>query len=90
MKNRILNLIFILITLVGVVVSARLLFSGRSLWLDAGMLAWSVSNRSLGTLISKPLDLTQSAPVLYLYAVKLLTLALGNSEVTVGLFWFLS
>lgn len=90
MKNRILNLIFILITLVGVVVSSRLLFSGRSLWLDEGMLAWSVSNRSLGTLISKPLDLTQSAPVLYLYAVKLLTLVLGNSEVTLRLFSFIS
>lgn len=90
MKNKILNLIFILLTLAGVAVSARLLFSGRSLWLDEGMLAWSVSNRSLGTLISKPLDLMQSAPVLYLYAVKLLTLAFGNSEVTLRLFSFIS
>ena len=93
MKNKkafVLNLIFMFFTAAAVIVSVRLLFSGRSLWLDEAMLAWSVSKRSLGSLVSRPLDLMQSAPVLYLYAVKLITLFFGNTEVTLRAFSFAS
>lgn len=84
------NLIFAALAAAAAAVSLRLLFSGRSLWLDEAMLAWSVSKRGLGSLVSTPLDLMQSAPVLYLYAVKLITLIFGNSEVTLRVFSFVS
>lgn len=89
-KTFVINSIFFFFTAAAAIVSVRLLFSGRSLWLDEAMLAWSVSKRDFGSLVSRPLDLMQSAPVLYLYAVKLITLVFGNIEVTLRVFSFIS
>ena len=89
-KTFVINSIFFFFTAAAAIVSVRLLFSGRSLWLDEAMLAWSVSKRDFGSLVSRPLDLMQSAPVLYLYAVKLITLVFGNTEVTLRVFSFIS
>lgn len=88
--NFILNTLFFIITATGIFFSVRLLLADRSLWLDEGYLAWSVSNRGLHNLVSKPLDLMQSAPVIYLYAVKLITVLFGNTEITLRLFSFIS
>lgn len=50
------------------------------LWVDEGMLAYSIINRSLLELASTPLDWNQSAPIIYIYIVKVFSLILGNSE----------
>lgn len=64
----------------------RMFFAGRSLWLDEGMLAWSFTQRSFADLVSAPLEKMQSAPVLYLYIVKIITLIFGNNEFTLRIF----
>lgn len=52
----------------------------HSFWLDEAMLASSVCRRSLTRLIASPLDYGQSAPVGYLYIVKLFAMMLGYSR----------
>lgn len=59
-------------------------------WVDEGMLAYSVSNRSLAELAATPLDWNQSTPILYLYIVKIISMLLGNSEFTLRLFSLIS
>lgn len=59
-------------------------------WVDEGMLAYSVSNRSLAELVATPLDWNQSTPILYLYIVKIISMLLGNSEFTLRLFSLIS
>lgn len=54
-------------------------------WVDEGMLAYSVCNRSLAELAATPLDWNQSAPILYIYIVKIISMILGNSEFTLRL-----
>lgn len=74
------DLIGLCIALAGVFVSISMNFAGRSLWLDEAMLAYSFSERSLGNLTNGIFEWNQSAPVLYLYLVKILTLIFGNTE----------
>ena len=62
----------------------------RSLWVDEAMLAENVCRRSLMKLTASRLDWNQSAPVLYLHLVKLLTLVFGNSEIVLRLLSFIS
>jgi len=54
------------------------------------MLAYSFSTRTFADLTSSPFELTQSAPVLYLYIVKTITILFGNTEITLRLFSFIS
>lgn len=68
------------ITLAGIFVSISMNFADRSLWLDEAMLAYSFSERGLGNLTKGIFEWEQSAPVLYLYLVKILTLIFGNTE----------
>ncbi len=72
--------IALLIALAGVGVSIFMNSVGRSLWVDEAMLSYSFSKRSLLSLTSEIFEWDQSAPVLYLYIVKLLTLLFGNTE----------
>ncbi|QRN85533.1 glycosyltransferase family 39 protein [Clostridia bacterium] len=60
--------------------------TGRSLWLDEAFLAYSVSKRSLLDLAKTVLDRNQTAPILYLYIVKIITVLFGNSEFTLRIF----
>lgn len=64
----------------GIGVSIFMNCVGRTLWLDEAMLAFSFSKRSLFGLTSGVFEWDQSAPVLYLYCVKLLTCIFGNTE----------
>lgn len=86
MKRKIANAFFIAIIVYCSFIVLRLFFAGRTLWLDEGMLAWSFTQRSLSELISAPLEWMQSAPVLYLYIVKIITLIFGNNEYTLRIF----
>lgn len=53
--------------------------ANRSLWLDESSIVASVLNRSFGGLL-QPLDYGQTAPVGFLFLVKLATTVFGNSE----------
>lgn len=62
----------------------------RSLWLDEAMAAYSFSKRDFWNLTESIFEWNQSAPVLYLYIVKLITLIFGNTETTLRIFSFIS
>ena len=88
----ILNIIFLFITLAGVGVSIYMNLVNLSLWLDEAMLAYSFSKRSLLELTSAPLEWMQSAPVGWLYLLKIVTLIFGNTEIvlrSVSIFGFI-
>ena len=74
------DIIGLCIILAGLCVSILMNCVGRSLWLDEAMLAYSFSERSFFGLTDGVFEWEQSAPVLYLYLVKLLTLVFGNTE----------
>ncbi len=65
-------------------------FIQRALWLDEAMLALSILTRNATSLISEPLDWGQSAPIGYLYSVKLCTFFFGFGENALRLFSFIS
>jgi hypothetical protein len=62
----------------------------RSLWLDEAALAESVVSRNWKELFASPLSGGQSAPALYLAAVKAISSVLGYSEFSLRIFSFLS
>lgn len=74
------DIIGLCIILIGISISIFMNCVGRTLWLDEAMLAFSFSKRSIFHLTSEIFEWDQSAPVLYLYLVKLLTLVFGNTE----------
>lgn len=74
--------------LFGIIISIMLYSSGRALWLDEAMLAVSFNTRNISELTSAVFELDQSAPVLYLYIVKLITLIFGTTEATLRLYSF--
>ena len=63
-----------------VAVAVNLLYNMQNVnfWVDEAMLAYSVSTRSLGQLAAAPLAWNQSAPLLYVYIVKVISLVAGN------------
>lgn len=77
-KN-VLNLIFLITTVVGVATSIFMNFADRSLWLDEALLAYSFSKRSFWTLWDGALEGNQSAPLGWLYFEKVLTKIFGNT-----------
>lgn len=81
------SLIFIIL---GVYISFLLYCSNRNLWLDEAMLAYSLNTRSLFDLTRSVLEMDQSAPVLYLYVVKIITLIFNTSEFTLRILSFTS
>jgi hypothetical protein len=68
------------IILASLVVRVIMYLKTRSLWLDEAMLAESIVTRSFGSLTTEPLANTQTAPVLYLYVVKIFGLLFGHTE----------
>lgn len=83
---KIFNLFGLIIIFIGFIISIKMNLINRSLWLDEALLAESISTRSLCTLIKIPLANSQAAPVLYLYAVKILTILFGNTEFVLRLY----
>lgn len=88
--SKIVNLLGLVVILLSISVCLYMYYVNRSLWVDEAMLAYSVVQRSLGNLTSQMLDKVQSAPILYLYIVKIITLIFGNSEATLRVFAFVS
>lgn len=84
------DIIGIFIILAGIAVSIFMNCVGRSLWLDEAYLVSSLKNRSLWTLTATPLDYIQSAPVIYLYIVKVCMLLFGDTEGVLRLFSIIS
>ena len=84
------NGVFALIILFGVYISVKMNRGGRSLWYDEMALVESLTNRGLGDLLSRGLDNCQSAPALWLYAVKMVITVLGNNEFNLRLISVLS
>lgn len=82
--------VFVLILIFAAIcIAVKTILVSRSLWLDEAMLAESVITRSLGELFASPLLNVQSAPFLYLFAVKILTMLFGSSETVLRVFSFL-
>lgn len=52
----------------------------RSLWLDEAMLANNIIQHSLFDLITKPMDMSQFAPIGFLSIIKILVILLDESE----------
>ena len=89
--NKIIFIIGLFIILFGFIASFYMNFIvNRSLWVDEAMFAYSFSTRSLFNLVRTPFEWTQSAPITYIYLVKLLTIVLGNSEIILRLVSFIS
>jgi hypothetical protein len=63
-----------------------LYLANRSLWLDEAMLAYSFNTRTLSNLTSSIFEWDQSAPIIYLYIVKIITMIFGTSETTLRIF----
>ena len=80
----------ILVILSGIGVSIYMNTVVRSLWLDEAYLVSSLKNRSLFQLTASPLDYIQSAPIIYLYIVKILMMIFGDSEGVLRLFSIIS
>lgn len=67
-----------------------LYWTNRSLWIDEAMLAFSFTQRSFGDLVKGIFLWDQSAPILYLYMVKIITIVFGVSEFTLRVFSLLT
>lgn len=82
--------IFIIISMLIIAVSiiARIVMfvEYRSLWLDEALLAESIVSRNWAELLVPPLSNGQSAPILYVIAVKVICSILGASENSLRLF----
>ena len=68
----------------GVVLALIQYLSNRSLWVDEAALGLNILDRSFGGLL-KPLDYSQVAPILFLWAEKALSLLNPNTELTLRL-----
>lgn len=64
--------------------------ASRSLWLDEAMLSLSFFDRDLLNLTTSSFIWNQSAPIIWLYIVKIITLIFGTSEFSLRLFSFIS
>ncbi len=78
--EKISDIIGLLVAFFGVVTSLRMNLADRSFWVDEAMLAFSFSKRGLTNLIGEAFEMNQSAPVVYLYVCKIISLIFGNTE----------
>ena len=61
-------------------ISFRILLLDAGFWFDEASLAYNFVTRDFWQLVSKPLEAEQSAPILYLYTVKIFQILFGTSE----------
>jgi hypothetical protein len=85
-SERIFIIISMLIIAVGIAIRIVMLIKYRSLWVDEAMLAESIIARNWKELLTPPLSNEQSAPVLYVVAVKAACSVFGASENSLRLF----
>jgi len=76
--------------ILGIILRARHYLAGRSLWLDEAMLAINIINHSFFGLTQQPLEYDQGAPIGFVFALKGITLLLGDSEYAFRLFSLLA
>ena len=74
------------LVLVGLGLRLREYVSGRSLWMDESFVALNVLGRSLGKLLTVPLDFNQAVPAGFLAVEKLSTGVFGTNEYALRLF----
>ncbi len=86
LPSRPLDLTLLLATALGLAFRLRHFLTRRALWLDEAMLALNILHRSFGGLTQQPMEYGQSAPIGYVFAVKLSTLLFGDSEYAFRLF----
>ena len=89
LKNAI-QIICVFYLILMVYISFRLNMENRSLWQDEAMLSFSFFRRNIFNLTSFTFELNQSAPVLWLYIVKFITLIFGTSEFWLRFLSFIS
>lgn len=89
-KQKVLEYFLICCILIGVILHFVPYIYNRSLWVDEAMLVSSICTRSLNELIASPLEWGQSAPVGWLFMVKLLTLLFGTSETVLRIWSFVT
>ena len=75
---------------IGMIIRIVMYIKCRSFWGDESALAASIVLRNLSELFVSPLLDNQSAPVLYVIAVKLISSILGYSEFSLRIFSFIS
>ena len=75
-----------LCTIFGIILHIVPYLYNRSLWVDEAMLVSSICTRSLSELVASPLDWGQSAPVGYLFIVKIITMVWNTSEAALRIF----
>ena len=78
------------IVVMSVIVIIIMYVKCRSLWLDEASLARSIVSRNWPELLVPPLSNNQSAPVLYVIAVKLIGSIFGYSDFSLRIFSFLA
>lgn len=88
--RKLVNIFGAIFILFAIVACTYILLVNRALWVDEAMLAYSLITRSITELTSRALDNVQSAPIIYLYIVKIITLIFGHSEISLRIFSFIS
>ena len=78
--EKIICFLLIVCIVIGIILHIIPYLYNRSLWVDEAYLASSICTRSLGNLVSSPLDWGQSSSIGYLYIVKIFTMCFGTSE----------
>lgn len=86
----ILNIVCGIIIVSSVIVAYRTNCVDRSLWLDEASLWAALRGRGLLNLTDGPLGYMQSAPIIYIYCVKVFSIVLGNSEYIIRMPSFLA
>ena len=89
-QDRYIELFLKICIVYGVILHIVPYFYNRSLWVDEAMLVSSICTRSLTELVASPLDSGQSAPVGYLFVVKLITMLWNTSEAALRIFSLIS
>ena len=82
--------ILLIIIVYAFVVRLQYLLLGIPLWNDEALLAENIVGRTMREMLTPPLDNLQTAPALFLVAVKTLTLLFGTSEAVLRLFSLIS
>lgn len=86
----VINTISLILIFISIATSVYLYYMNRGLWIDESRFSFSLVQRNLSNLASTILDYDQSAPIGYLYLVKITTLLLGVNEFTLRIWSFIA
>lgn len=78
--KKIFNIFLFIICILGVITSIRMNLANRSFWLDEQLLSYSFSTRNIFNMWIGEMEGNQSAPLGWLYLVKIFSLIFGNTE----------